>query len=229
MRNSMRTFRAVCLLGVGVLFGCVSTEPPAAQPVTSLRGNASDLPLMAALVHEQDRRVETCETRKSCPQDLYVRGLLALFESREQAVGYFQQVQAGAPHSRVAFWSSSWIELLQASPRAEVSKVTEDLIWEVLERELSEASNVPLRMLWSDRAQRVGTLPRPAAISLDQGSIPEVKDQTALHTLRKQLRDRERIIIERDRQIAVLSSQLDALRRIDHETLTKRRSLHSLK
>jgi hypothetical protein len=229
MRNSVRALQAACFLGVGMLFGCVSTVPPASQSVTPLRVTASDVPLIAALMHEQDRHVETCETRKSCPQDHYVRGLLALFHSREQAVGYFQQVQGDAPHSRLANWSSSWVELLQTSPTADVSKVTEDLIWEVLERELSETSNEPVRRLWSDRAQRVGILQRPAAISLDQGSILEAKDQTTVHALRKQLRERERNIMERDHQIRVLSSQLEALKQIDHETLTKRRSLHTLK
>jgi hypothetical protein len=219
MKNRGSVLPSVCLLGV--LFGCVSTLPPP-HSVTPLEINASDVPLMAALVHEQDRRVESCATRKSCPQDHYLRGLLALFHSREQALAAFQQVQGEAPHSRLAAWSHSWVELLQASPTAEVSTVTEDLIWEVLERELSETPNEPVKRLWSDRAQRVGTLHRPAAISLDQGSIPEVKDQA----LRKQLREREQIILERDHQIAVLSSQLEALKRIDHETLAKRRSLH---
>jgi hypothetical protein len=227
MKNRGLVLRAVCLLGV--LFGCVSTVPPAPHPVTPLRVNPSDVPLMAALVREQDRRVESCETRKSCPQDHYLRGLLALFHSREQAAGYFQQVQGEAPHSRIASRSSSWVELLQANPSVDVSKVTEDLVWEVLERELSETPNEPAKRLWGDRAQRVGTLTRPAVSSLDQGSSPEVKDQTTLHALRKQLRERERLIMERDHQIIVLSGQLEALKQIDHETLTKRRSLHTLK
>lgn len=186
----------------------------------------TDVPLIAALVHEQDRRVQACETRKSCPRDHYLRGLLALFQNREQAVAAFQQVQAEAPHSRVAAWSTSWLELLQASPSAEVSKVTEDLIWEVLERELSEAPNEGLRTFWRDRAQRVGILldTRP---SPDQVSILEGKDQPTVHALCKRLRERERIILERDQQIAVLSRQLGDLKRIDQETLTKRRSMHS--
>jgi hypothetical protein len=226
MRNSMWILQAICLLGVGVLFGCVSTLPPAPVPVTPLLVHASDLPLMAALVHEQERRVEACEARKSCSQDLYLWGLLALFHSREQAVAAFRRVQADSPNSRLAGQSTSWVELLQASPSSEVSKVMEDLIWEVLERELSELASEPLRTLWSDRAQRVGLLiGRRPSIS----SEPVFEDKATVQGLRKRLRERERIISERDQQITVLSSQLDALKQIDHETQTKRRTLHSSK
>lgn len=212
-----------------MLFGCVSMFSVPA-PTTALRGDPADGPLMAALVHEQDKRAEACETWKSCPQDHYLRGLLALFHSREQAVADFQQVKFLAPNSRLATWSTSWIELLQANPSADVSKIIEDLVWEVLERELSQASTEPVRTLWSDRAQRVGQLAgsRPT-ISPEQGSLTEGKDPATMQVLRKRLRESERIIAERDHQIDVLISQLDALKQIDYETQRKRRSLHSLK
>ena len=63
-------------------------------------------------------------------------------------------------------------------------------------------------------------------MSPEQGSIPEVKDQATIHALRKRLRESERIITERDQQIGVLTSQLEVLKQIDHETQNKRRSLH---
>lgn len=230
MRKRGWTLEAACLLGMGVLFGCVSTLPPAPGTVIPLVVDPADGPLMAAMVHEQDKRVEACETRKSCPQDHYLRGLLALFHSREQAVAAFQQVKFLAPNTRLATWSTSWVEVLQPNPSADVSKVIEDLVWEILERELSEAPNEPVRTLWSDRAQRVGLLiGRRSAMIPEQGSTPEGKDPATIQVLRKRLRESERIITERDQQIGVLTSQLDALKQIDRETQKKQRSLHYLK
>jgi hypothetical protein len=227
MKKSGWTLQAVCL--VGLLCGCTSIFPQAPVTVTPLLGDPADGPLLWALVHEQDQRIEACEARKSCPPDLYLKGLLALFHSREQAMATFQQVKALAPHSRYFLWSTSWIDFLQASPSAHVSKVTEDLVWEVLERELSETPNEPMRTLWSDRFQRVGALESRPAISPEHVVIPEGKDPATLHALRKRLRERERTLTERDHQIAVLTSQLNALKQIDHETQTKRRALQSSK
>ena len=227
MKKTGWTLQAACL--VGLLSGCASIFPPAPVTVTPLLGDPADGPLLSALVHEQDQRVEACEARKSCPPDLYLRGLLALFHSQEQAMATFQQVKALAPHSRYSLWSTAWIELLQASPSAHVLKVTEDLVWDVLERELSETPNERVRTLWSDRFQRVWALERRPAISLEHVVNSEGKDPATLHALRKRLRERERTLTERDHQIAVLTSQLNALKQIDHETQTKRRALHSLK
>ncbi len=74
MSKTAWTLKATCLLGMGVLFGCVSTFSRAPGTVFPLVVDSSDGPLMAALVHEQDKRVEACQTRMSCPQDYYLRG-----------------------------------------------------------------------------------------------------------------------------------------------------------
>ena len=225
MRNIVLTLLATSLLSN--VFGCASTLLRPSVTVTPLLVDAADVQLLTALVREQDRRIETCDTQKSCPQDRYVRGLLALFQGRAQAVAAFQQVKSEAPNTRLAVLSTSWIDLLHTDLSSDVSKIIDDLVWEILERELSDLPNEPVRTLWSDRAQRVGTLSgRRPAISSDQGSIPEVKDQATIHALEKRLRERERTLTERDHQLAVLTSQLEVLKQIDHETQNKRRSLH---
>ena len=103
----------------------------------------------------------------------------------------FQQGKTLAPHSRYTLLSTSWIDLLQANPSAHVSKVTEDLVWEVLERELSETPNERVRSLWSDRFQRVWALERRPTINSEHVVNTEGKDPPMLHTLRKRLRDRD--------------------------------------
>jgi hypothetical protein len=233
MRNRVRTIQAACVLGLGVLSGCASLLPPSPlAPV--LLADSADVTLIEALAHEQYTRVESCDARKSCPQDHYVRGLIALFQSRERAVASFQQVKSMAPNSRFATVSTSWIDLLQTSgsgfsfltvQSAGVPKVTEDFVWEALEREFDEA-NENVRRLFSDRAKRVGALTdRRPVTSQDQATSPKDTDQATIHTLYRRLHERERTIAERDQQIHVMTSQLDALKRIEEDTRDRRRPL----
>lgn len=233
MRNRIWILQAACILGLGVLSGCASLLPPSPfAPV--LLADPADVTLIEALAHEQYTRVESCGARKSCPQDHYTRGLIALFQSRERAVASFEQVRSVAPNTRFATMSTSWIDLLQASgsgfsflnvQRAGVPKVTEDFVWEALERDL-DGANESVRGLFSERAKRVGVLTdRRPLISQDQATVPKDTDQASVQALHKRLHERERTIAERDQQIHVLSSQLDTLKRIDQDTRDRRRPL----
>jgi hypothetical protein len=242
MRNRVWTIHAACVLGLGVLAGCASLLPPSPlAPV--LLADPADVTLIEALAHEQYTRVESCHARKSCPQDQYTRGLIALFQSRERAVASFQQVRSVAPNSRLATVSTSWIDLLQASgsglsflnvQSSGVPKVTKDFVWEALEREFDEA-NETVRGLFSERAKRVGALTdrRPLTTQgqttspkdTDQATLSRDTDQATIQALHKRLHERERIIAERDQQIHVMSSQLDALKRIEEDTRDRRRPM----
>lgn len=227
MRSLIWVIQVACILGIAGLSGCASTLPLPPAPVSLstpfLLVDQADVQLIVALTQEQDTRVENCQTRRSCPQDHYLQGLLALFRSRERALEAFQQVTSEAPHSRVAVWSNSWMDMLQT--RGEASKVTEGFVWEVLARELNEADET-VRRLFTERDQRVGGLTdRRPAINPDQASIPKDKDKATTLALHRRLHERERIIAERDQQIAVLSSQLDALKRIDQDTRDGRRPM----
>jgi hypothetical protein len=70
MRNTVWTIQAACILGFGVLSGCASLLAPSPlAPV--LLVDPADGKLIEALAHEQYTRVESCQARKSCPQDQY--------------------------------------------------------------------------------------------------------------------------------------------------------------
>lgn len=49
------------------------------------------------------------------------------------------------------------------------------------------------------------------------------QDQATIHVLHKRLHERERTIAVQNYQIEVMSSQLEALKRIDQDTKTQRR------
>ena len=235
MRNRVQTILTACILGLGVLSGCASLLPPSPlAPV--LLADPADGKLIEALAHEQYTRVGSCQARKSCPQDQYTRGLIALFQSRERAVESFQQVRSLAPNSRVAIMSTSWIDLLQASgsglslltvQQAGVPKVTEDFVWEALEREL-DGANETVRVLFNERAKRVGgVIGRRPVTSGDQATSPKDSDQATVQALQKRLHERERTIAERDQQIKVMSSQLEDLKRIEQDTRDRRKPVRS--
>lgn len=235
MRNKVQTIQAACILGFGLLLGCASILPPApSAPV--LFADTADATLIEALADEQYTRVETCGERLSCAEDHYMQGLIGLFQSREWAVASFQEVRSLAPNSRLAASSTSWIDLLQTSgsglklldaPSAGVPKVTEDFVWEALEREFEE-SNEKVRRLFSDRAQRLGRVTDgPPLTSQGQATIPRDKDRATVHALQRQLQARERTLAERNHRIDLMASQLNALKRIDQDTTRDRRpTLH---
>jgi hypothetical protein len=241
MRNGVWTIQAVCILGLGVLSGCASLLPP--SPLAPLLlTDPADVTLIEALAHEQYTRIESCQARKSCAKDQYTRGLIALFQSRERAMASFQQVRSVAPNSRFATVSTSWIDLLQGSGSglsfltvhsAGVPKVTEDFVWEALEREL-DGANETVRGLFSERAKRVGGLTDRRPVNQEQATSPKDTDQVTIsrdtdqamiQALHKRLHERERTLAERDQQIHVMSSQLDALKRIEEDTRARRRPM----
>src|SRR5262245_52916116 len=229
MRNMVRTIQIAGMLGLGILAGCATLMPPSPY-APFLLAESTDATLIEALAHEQFSRVESCPTRNSCPQDHYTQGLIALFQSRERAVASFQQVISEAPNTHLATRSMTWIEVMQTS--AGVPKVTEDFIWETLEREL-EGATERVRSLFSDRATRVGEEPdrplmtrqepMPEPKDKDLVMVEKDKDQATIQALQKRLRERERSLTERDRQIEIMASQLDAMKRIDQDARDRQR------
>lgn len=61
--------------------------------------------------------------------------------------------------------------------------------------------------------------PCPATVQVDNNKV----QATTQAALQKRLQERERTIAERDQQIEVLSSQLDALKQIDQDTRHRKR------
>lgn len=241
MRNMIRTIQIAGILALGVLGGCATIMPPSPY-APFLQTDPADATLIDALAHEQFSRVESCSARKSCPQDHYTQGLIALFQSRERSVASFQQVRSEAPNTRLAAMSMSWIDLMQASGHglnflsvqsAGVPKVTEDFIWETLEREL-DGANERVRSLFSDRAKRAGEVPDRRPLTRqeqttepkdkDVSMLERDKDQATIQALQKRLRERERSLTDRDRQIEIMASQLEAMKRIDQDVRDRRQS-----
>jgi hypothetical protein len=88
-------------------------------------------------------------------------------------------------------------------------------------------------VLWTAKAVCALSL---VALSGCESTIPPTastrlstsQDQATIQALQKRLQGRERTIAIQNYQIEVLSSQLEALKRIDQDTRLQRRPVHNL-
>jgi hypothetical protein len=225
-----------CLL---FLTGCAawSPAPQFLQPYFTVdMGEAKSL---QALARKQEVLAQKCAEHISCDHAYFIRALLGLYESRDSASKYFEKVMAIAPKSQLAASSKLWIELLEhhAAPieqswlqtvlsapaisesQAVLALVSDRLVRDLLDRELTlqqframkEADSQALEALQRELAERERKVD-------SSGGKKGSTDPSTVLFLQKQLTDRERKIEE-------LTSQLEALKRIDQEMRDKVRPI----
>jgi hypothetical protein len=68
----------------------------------------------------QEARRANCQQNASCEEVTYLRGLVALFENREDAIHAFQELRTTVPNGRYAASSTRWLTLLQGGQLASV-------------------------------------------------------------------------------------------------------------
>jgi hypothetical protein len=225
------------------LAGCAawSSAPQFSQPYFIV--DAGDAKSLHALAKKQEALVSKCAEHNSCDHAYFARALLGLYESRDSASKYFEKVIAVAPKSQLASSSKLWLQLLEyhaapveqswfqsviAAPaisesQAILAQASDRLVRDLLDRELIIQQ---LRAMKDADAQSLESLQRDFAErdrKLDAGSgkkdTPRVSSDTGIVlSLQKQLTDR-------DKKIEELTSQLEALKRIDQEMRDKVRPI----
>jgi hypothetical protein len=239
MRVNHRGFISGVLSCLCFLTGCVawSPAPQFSQPYFTVdMGEAKPL---QALAKKQEVLAQKCAEHNSCDHVYFMRALLGLYESRDSASKYFEKVIAIAPKSQLASSSKLWIELLEhhaapieqswfqtvisapaiAQSQAVLAQASDRLVRDLLDRELTlqqframkEADSQALEALQRELAERERKVDSSGG---KRGSI----DPSTVLSLQKQLTDRERKIEE-------LTSQLEALKRIDQEMRDKVRPI----
>ena len=232
----------VTLLAI-MLGGCAAwtAQPPPNRPYFVIAGGESRA--FRSLAEQQESLAFTCGETNSCDHIYFTRALLGLYESREVAEKYFTKVLVIAPRSQLAATSRAWIQLLQ-KPEASGPKlwpgdisvspagsntnrlliqITDRLVRDLLNREVviqqlrsvnerDSQSVEALKRKLSEQDQKIESL----LSKKDQGK--PAADPTAVPDLQKQL-------AERDRKIEELSTQLEALKRIDQEMHEKVRPI----
>jgi hypothetical protein len=222
------------------LAGCAawSPAPQFSQPYFLV--DAGEIKILHALAKKQDALLPKCAERNACDHIYYTRALLGLYENRDSASKYFEKVIAVAPKSQLASSSKLWLQLLEyhaapteqswlqsviAAPaisesQAILAQASDRLVRDLLDRELTIQQ---LRAMKDADAQFLENLQRDLA---DRERVNGRKDTgrgSTLDTgivlsLQKQLTDR-------DKKIEELTSQLEALKRIDQEMRDKVRPI----
>lgn len=228
------------LTSLGMLLGgCASWTSPGAHDRPYFVTEQAESALFQSLARKQDGVVAKCVEISSCDHAYFMRALIGLYESREVAEKNFMKVLAISPKGQLAASSKAWIKLLQTHPapstvswldavvggpaiiRANTSlgQAADRLVRDLLERE------VLLQQIRSTKEgdfQTVEALQRELTerdrkielLSKGQGRT----DPPSVQSLQKQL-------AERDRKIEELSTQLEALKRIDQEMREKVRPI----
>jgi hypothetical protein len=224
---------------VMLLGGCASWTSPAAHDRPYFVTEPAESKAFQSLGRKQEGVVTKCVETSSCDHAYFTRALIGLYESREVAEKNFGKVLAISPKSQLAASSKAWIELLQAHPapssvswldtvvngpaivraNSSLGQAADRLVRDLLDRE------VLLQQIRSTKEgdfQTVEALQRELAerdrkielLSKGQGRT----DPPSVQSLQKQL-------AERDRKIEELSTQLEALKRIDQEMREKVRPI----
>lgn len=225
------------------LAGCAawSPAPQFSQPYFTV--DAAEAKSLQTMAKKQEALVQKCAEHNSCDHVYFARALLGLYESRDSASKYFEKVIAVAPKSQLAVSSKLWIDLLEhhaapveqswfqsvvAAPATSESQVilaqaSDRLVRDLLDRELiiqqframKEADSQALESLQRELAERERKMD---SVSGKKGSTDTGTVSSTVAALQRQLSDR-------DRKIEELTSQLEALKRIDQEMRDKVRPI----
>jgi hypothetical protein len=188
-----------CVLGS--LVGCRGlTSPIDSLSTPFFVPTSEDVPRLGKLAHELDRKALQCVEAANCEQVSFDRAMVSLFENREAARASFRHVIEHNQASPLAHSSQLWLQLIEThKDSTPLTEIAAEFVRDWLERKLN---NQPFQ--------------KPAASFTAQEQF--VEPSRVVQVLQRQVR-------ERDRQLADLRGQLEALRAIDQEHAEKQRKV----
>ena len=206
-RNVMNPIRgewSVPLLLLGASWGCaiapVALPQPSPPSAPFFQATSEDATQLATLAAALDTAAVECASAEMCADEVHFsRALMSLFENREAARASFEQVIALHPSSPLAGPSALWLHLLR-------------------HEELSSSSSDPQRHILTELSAHWARdwIGRRLDVSVRAGKKGAPATPVSTQAFHKQLQ-------ERDRRIAELRFQLDALKAIDHDQENRRR------
>ncbi len=112
-----RTFAqsSLWVLFVAGLWGCAGGPGLAVTLPSSafFEADTKEQEALRVVSRAQESRRANCQQSATCEEVTYTRGLVALFENREDAINAFQELRITMPDSRYAASSTRWLALLQ--------------------------------------------------------------------------------------------------------------------
>jgi hypothetical protein len=187
------------------LWGCAThLSPTVHTPAPFFQPTSEDSTQLAALASELDTLAMDCAAEGTCEDRVhFARALVSLFENREAARASFEQVITLHPSSALAASSALWLQLLNTDGRmASQGDPQQRLLMDLTAQSVRE---------WVARQGMISRTSPPKT-----GSIKA----TTVHALHKQVQDR-------DRHIAELRAQLEALKVIDQDQQERHRKMRT--
>ena len=196
--------RTPLVLVVLALWGCATDLSPTVHtPAPFFQPTSEDNTQLAALASELDTLALDCAAEGMCEDRVhFARALVSLFENREAARASFEQVISLHPSSALAASSALWLELLQTDGR------------------MALQDNPQQRLLMNLTAQSVREWVARQGISRTSPPKAGFIKAATVHALHKQVQDR-------DRHIAELRAQLEALKVIDQDQQERHRKMRA--
>ena len=199
----IRTWSVFFLIVLGSWGGC-ATPPlpsPSLQPSAPFfSATSADTIQLAVVAAELDTMALNCAGENACDDQVqFSRALVSLFENREAARASFEQVINLHPSSPFAASSTLWLRLLDD------------------EGGVSKPNDIQRRIMVDLTAQWIHEwIGHRQTVRSSQADVISVSQSAIMQSLQKQVQ-------ERDRRIAYLRAQLDALKVIDQEQLDRRK------
>ena len=239
----MGPMRIISLLVVlGHLTACSTINLPSPQ-APYFSGDPNENNSLQGLIRKQSLLASKCASKNTCDHVFFTRALTALYESRESAIHYFEKVIAVAPKSQLAASSRLWLQLLRTAeiPTEQswiqsvwtgpamvhtqilLSQTIERTVHDLLDRELTVQQ---LRFLQDSEAQSLEAVQRELQDQERKAELFNSRRESARMAVEPAtLQNLQRQVSERDKKIDELTSQLEALKRIDQEMRGKTRSI----
>lgn len=202
-----RSWFPLPLVITGCLWGC--------SPVTSIHDSLS-LPLFAPtaedtqrivpLSHELDNRALHCLESSTCEEVQFARGLVSLFESQEAARASFRRVIEDNPSSPLARSSMLWLQLIGETGSESVAEGPQKASLDLMAQFVRE---------WMAREMAQYAKQSQIITTSEKARMEPVEAVLAL----------QRKVRERDRHIATLESKLEALKVIDQDHESRKRTI----
>jgi hypothetical protein len=200
-------WRSITMVILGVSSGCsLAPVPPPSLPPSApfFHATSEDTRQLAMWASELDTAALECASAETCPDDVhFARALVSLFENRDAARASFEHVMTFHPSSPLAAPSALWLQLLRDDGISAISTDPQRLILSELSAHWAREW-IGRRLTASVRSEKKAALGTPVAMQAFQ----------------KQLQ-------EKDRRIAELRFQLNALKLIDQDQADRHRKVRT--
>jgi len=197
------------------------------SPSTIFSPSPQNMKLLEGLETRADNQLAQCRDPETCNYAHFLKALTALHSNQKTAMYHFQKVMESPPHNRLSQASRVWLWLLDEihrSPSQSASKtdLTKELVQALLDRDLGLLESPVTGQPLVPDDLRQALMAHETTVKALSAQVHELSQEVAVlktesaskHSLQKALHAREE-------KVAELTSQLDALRRIDQELKEK--------